>query len=246
MRYFIKLSYDGTDYHGWQRQPNVLSVQESIERALEKVLKRQIALIGCGRTDAGVHASGYVAHIDVAEELPLSFLSTINYALPDDIAFHKVTAVERGLHAQFSAIDRTYHYHLHTQKDPFNSRFSTYLPQSIENLDWEAMQSAAAFLLEHTEYKGCCKVPEKHESTICLISQAKFVRLGDNEMCFQITGNRFLRGMVRLLVGQLINIGKGKDQVRDFKERLNNGERPEHFVYAPAQGLSLYGVRYRE
>lgn len=244
MRYFLRLSYDGTSYHGWQRQPNVLSVQESIETALEKVLKRPVSLIGCGRTDAGVHASGYIAHIDIADSLPDSFLSKINYALPEDIAIHKAWEVERGLHAQYSAINRTYHYHLHTQKDPFIRHHSTFLPKRVEALDLNAMRDAASFLLEHTEYRGCCKVPEKHDNTICRISEARFVRQGEYDLCFQITGNRFLRGMVRLLVAQLINIGTGKDKVVDFKARLQAGERPVHFVYAPVQGLRLFEVQY--
>ena len=246
MRYFLRLSYDGTHYHGWQRQPNVLSVQESIEIALEKVLKRRVSLIGCGRTDAGVHASGYIAHIDIPDALPVSFLAKINFALPEDIAIHRAWEIERGLHAQFSAINRTYHYHLHTRKSPFVRHHSTLLHDGTEKLDWDAMQAAADYLLDHSEYKGCCKVPEKHDSTICQISEAQLVRHGEHDWCFQITGNRFLRGMVRLLVAQLINIGTGKDKVADFKARLQAGERPDHFVYAPAQGLRLYSVRYPE
>lgn len=244
MRYFLELSYDGTNYHGWQRQPNVISVQESIEQALEKVLKQSITLIGCGRTDAGVHASAYVAHIDIEGKLPEAFLFNINHALPDDIAIHNTRAIDKRQHAQFSPVSRTYHYHLHTRKDPFRRHFSTFLHYPIEDLDLAAMQQAASFLLGHKEYKGCCKVPEKHDSTICHITQAQFVSTGKESLCFQITGNRFLRGMVRLLVAQLLDVGTGKDTLIDFKNRLVAGDRPTHFVLAPPQGLSLCGVQY--
>ena len=242
----MELSYDGTNYHGWQRQPNVISVQESIECALEKVLKEPIALIGCGRTDAGVHARAYIAHIDTPQELAGNIRAKINFTLPEDIAMQRIWPVARGLHAQFSAVERTYHYHVHTSKSPFLSRFSTYLPKTLTDLDWSAMQSAAEMLLTQTEYRGCCKVPDRHDSTICQVSQAQFVQTSDSTFHFQVTANRFLRGMVRLLVAQLLDIGLGKESVEAFSGRLNTAQRPERFVYAPAQGLFLDSVRYRE
>ncbi|MEL6659342.1 MAG: tRNA pseudouridine(38-40) synthase TruA [Bacteroidota bacterium] len=245
-RYFLQLSYDGTNYHGWQRQPNVISVQEALEQALAKVLKHPVALIGCGRTDAGVHARAYIAHIDVAHELEVDFLSKLNFTLPDDIGVQRVWPVARGLHAQFSALQRTYHYHVHTRKNPFQARFSTYLPVPLTELDWDAMQGAAQLLLEHTEYRGCCKVPDRHDSTICQVTAATFIRTADDAFYFSITANRFLRGMVRLLTAQLLDIGQSREAVEDFSQRLERAERPKRFVYAAAQGLSLDSVRYPE
>ena len=222
----------------------MISVQEQIEQALAQVLKQPIALIGCGRTDAGVHARAYIAHIDVLDQLDTHFLPKVNFTLPEDISIHRAWPVARGLHAQFSAIKRTYHYHVHTSKDPFRARLSTYLPLSETALDWNAMQAAAALLLEHTEYRGCCKVPDRHDSTICRVSEAKFVRTADDAFYFHITANRFLRGMVRLLTAQLLDIGLGKDSIDKFAQRLALSQRPERFVYAAAQGLFLNEVEY--
>ncbi|MEL7249182.1 MAG: tRNA pseudouridine(38-40) synthase TruA [Bacteroidota bacterium] len=245
-RYFLELSYDGTNYHGWQRQPNVVSVQEVIEQALKKVLKQPIALIGCGRTDAGVHARAYIAHIDVIDPLAADFRAKLNFTLPEAISIQRIWPVVRGLHAQFSALERTYRYNVHTSKNPFQARFSTYLPVPLTELDWDAMQSAAQLLLEHTEYRGCCKVPDRHDSTICRVTAAKFIRTADDAFYFSITANRFLRGMVRLLTAQLLDIGQGREALEDFAQRLERAERPKRFVYAAAQGLSLDRVRYPE
>lgn len=244
MRYFFELSYDGTDYHGWQRQPQVISVQEAIETALEKVLKQRLTIAGCGRTDAGVHARAYVAHVDFDQALEETFLLKLNYALPTDIAFHHFWEVNERKHAQFSATARTYHYYFHTSKDPFQDRFSTHLETPLQQLDWEAMQAAASLLLDHTEYRGCCKVPDRHDSTACHVSEARFVQVSENQFYFRITANRFLRGMVRLLVAQLIDIGRKKQTVGAFRDRLIAGKRPTHFNYAPPQGLFLDTVRY--
>lgn len=244
MRYFLELSYDGTDFHGWQRQPNVVSVQECLESCLEKVLKQPTPVFGCGRTDAGVHARAYIAHINVDSPLADSFLHKLNYALPESIAVHRFWEVSTRYHAQFAATGRTYHYYLHTRKNPFAERFSTYWRQAPAQIAWEEMRAAAACLQEYQEFRPFCKVPERHDSTICHVSAADFVQTSPESFYFRITATRFLRGMVRLITAQLMEVGAGRQSAAAFENYLKTSERPRHFIFAPPQGLFLDNIAY--
>lgn len=245
MRYFLKLSYDGTDFHGWQRQPKARSVQSALELSLLKVLKKEIGVIGCGRTDAGVHASVYYLHIDLEEEVPPLFLFKLNHSLPDSIVVHECILAEGNWHARFSAYERAYDYFLHTDKTPFHRRFSTYFPCDPDQLNWSDMEKAADLLTQFKSFGGLCKSPDRHDSLICQINYAGFTReAGASHFKFQIRSNRFLRGMVRLIVAQLLDIGEGKTTLNAFHERLKSEERAAYFRCAPPQGLFLSAVSY--
>lgn len=244
MRHFLKLSYDGTNFRGWQRQEKVRSVQETLESALEKVIKEPISLIGCGRTDAGVHASNYFAHVDTEKAFTDQLLANLNYALPESIAVHQYWVAEKGWHARFSATERTYVYQLHSGKNPFLARFSTYLPYEATALDWQAMQQAVAVLLKYEDFRSLCKAPDRHNHTRCNILSAELIKSTANQFSFQFTSNRFLRGMIRIIVAQLLEVGLGKESVAAFEQRLVQQERPSYFHLAPPQGLSLVKINY--
>lgn len=245
MRYFLHLAYRGNSYRGWQRQPKVRSVQEVLEKCLTKVVRQDITLIGCGRTDAEVHASDYYAHFDLDAELPAQFIYKVNLTLPNDIAVFKVFILEGNYHARYSATHRTYDYYIHTEKDPFRDKLSTYLFEDCSRWDRSAMQAAAAVLPKYSDFLSFCKVPDKHDSTICQLSHAQFYfDETPNSVRFQITANRFLRGMVRLIVGQLLDVGRARVTVEQFEQRVAQKERAEYFVSAPPQGLYLSKVIY--
>lgn len=244
MRHFLRLSYDGTNYRGWQRQKGVRSVQETLERAMTKVIKEPINVIGCGRTDAGVHASDYFAHINTKTALSDQLIRNLNYTLPDSIAVHQYWLAGKGWHARFSATGRTYIYQLHGGKNPFLTRFSTYLPYDTADLDWLAIEKALALLLEQEDFRCLCKAPDRHNHTRCNMSEASLLKTSTNQFSFRFTSNRFLRGMIRIIVAQLLDIGLGKDNIAAFEERLDQQKRPAYFHLAPPQGLSLVKIEY--
>jgi tRNA pseudouridine38-40 synthase len=244
MRYFLQLSYDGTDYRGWQRQDGIVSVQETLEDAMHKVLKVPINIIGCGRTDAGVHASNYAAHFDADIMLTPRLLTHLNFALPDSIAVHKYSEAEAQWHARFSATERKYIYHLHTNKNPFLDRFSTLFPCNPQDLDWESMKTALRVLLNYEEYRSLCKAPDRHKTTNCTFASVALVGAGTDQFSFHISANRFLRGMIRILVAQLLDVGLGKESAAGFEQRLAQSERPQYFRLAPPQGLQLVEIKY--
>lgn len=244
MRYFLQLSYDGTDYRGWQRQDGVVSVQETLENAMEKVLKVPINIIGCGRTDAGVHASNYGAHFEADVSMTPRLLTHLNYALPESIAVHKCLEAEAQWHARFSATERKYIYQLHTSKNPFLGRFSTLFPCEPKDLDWVNMEAALKALLRYEEYRSLCKAPDRHKTTHCNITAVSLEGAGTEQFAFHISANRFLRGMIRILVAQLLDIGLGKESAAAFEYRLSRSERPQYFRLAPPQGLSLVEIKY--
>jgi tRNA pseudouridine38-40 synthase len=244
MRYFLQLSYDGTDYRGWQRQDGVVSVQETLEAAMQKVLKVPINIIGCGRTDAGVHASNYGAHFEAEVDMTPRLLTHLNYALPESIAVHNYQVAEAQWHARFSATERKYIYQLHTSKNPFLDRFSTLFPCEPKDLDWESMEAALKVLLRYEEYRSLCKSPDRHKTTNCTIISVALVGAGRDQFSFHISANRFLRGMIRILVAQLLDVGLGKESAEGFEQRLAQNERPPYFRLAPPQGLSLVEVKY--
>ena len=243
MRYFFHIGYNGSNYRGWQRQKGVVSIQQVLEENLYQVMKIPITCIGCGRTDAMVHASQYFFHIDVETVWKFDLLARLNKMLPRDIAVFDIIKVEYNVHAQFDAISRTYDYFIHTYKDPFlNELSSLYLEK---NLNLSTMQKAADLLKLYNDYKVLCLTPDKHTTTICNITSAQLFsdKKGD-KIRFQISSNRFLKAMVRILVRKLLDVGTGKLSVAEFENILITQKSPSSNRQAFPQGLYLSKVVY--
>lgn len=241
-RYFLTLSFDGTAYHGWQIQPNGMTVQERIQDALTKILRHKTEVTGAGRTDAGVHARTMVCHFDdIAGHNCDQLLYRLNQMLPQDIACRKLEPVSADLHARFSATQRTYRYFIHTSKDPFLRHFSveTHYP-----LDFPLMNEAAASLLQVTDFKAFCKADNDSKTTICHLTKAQWVRTSPNEWYFEISADRFLRNMVRAVVGTLFDVGRYRISLQEFKEIVAHGNRSDSGESMPAKGLFLWEVEY--
>lgn len=233
----------GTHFRGWQRQDGIVSVQETLENVLYNFTGKKISAIGCGRTDAGVHASHYALHIDVENPLSQNAQFTLNKMLPDSISVKAIFLVEPNCHAQFSAVERSYTYHIHTIKNPFIASTSAlYLEPK---LDTKLMQQATALIPQYTDFRAFCLTPDKHNNTICKVSEASFYanKSGD-KFQFNITANRFLRGMVRTLVGKLIELGAGRMTLNTFEHHLKTGEAFQFLNQAYPQGLYLSDVVY--
>lgn len=244
MRYFIHLGFDGTEYSGWQRQkdtPNTL--QEVIENTLTQLFKKKISVYGCGRTDAGVHASQYIVqfYLDKAPLFDLKF--RLNKNLPSDIAVFDVIKVKENQHVRHDAVARTYDYFIHWDKDPALVRYSSFYDDA--NLDIHQMRKAAALIQRNTDFKALCKQPESYENTLCAISNCEvFINPEQGRLRVSITSNRFLRGMVRICVFFLMQVGSKKMTLDEFAEILNqkkelNGKWPAH-----PNGLFLSKVEY--
>ena len=244
MRYFITLSYDGTRYHGWQVQPNGTSVQEKLQWALSTILRQEnIQVTGAGRTDAGVHARMMVAHFDVETmNFELQDLTyKLNRLLPQDIAIQKIEPVSDEMHARFSATSRTYHYYIHTVKDPFLRAFSCELHYP---LDFQLMNEAAAILMTYEDFGAFCKAHADVKTTLCHITAAQWYQTSPSSWYFEITANRFLRNMVRAVVGTLIDVGRGRLSLDDFRKVIEGKRRTEAGESMPANALFLEDVRY--
>ncbi len=248
-RYFIELSYDGTNYHGWQVQPNGVSVQETLQQALSTLLRQDIEVVGAGRTDAGVHASMMVAHFDGPEELDCAQLVyKLNKLLPHDIAVRCVYQVPDDMHARFSAISRTYHYYIHTRKSPFLRHYSWLVTFP---LDFEKMNEAAKRLLEFEDFTSFSKVNTDTKTNICHVTEAQWKEItpplegqGGCAWRFTITANRFLRNMVRAIVGTLIEVGRGRMTVDEFCQVIEQKNRCSAGESVPGHALFLTDVRY--
>ena len=243
MRFFITLSYDGTRYHGWQVQPNGPSVQEKLQWGLSTILRQNIQVTGAGRTDAGVHARMMVAHFDVETmdfELQ-DFTYKLNRLLPQDIAIQKMEPVSDEMHARFSATSRTYHYYIHTVKDPFLRAFSCELHYP---LDFQLMNEAAAILMTYEDFGAFCKAHADVKTTLCHITAAQWYQTSPSSWYFEITANRFLRNMVRAVVGTLIDVGRGRLSLDDFRKVIEGKRRTEAGESMPANALFLEDVRY--
>jgi tRNA pseudouridine38-40 synthase len=243
VRYFLKLSYDGTDYHGWQKQPDSPTIQETIERCLEKLFSRQVHCQGCGRTDRGVHAKNFYAHIDI-EQLPgYDLVFRLNKMLPADIRIDSIIPVDERAHAQYDAVSRTYEYHLHTQKNPFLSRFST--NYSLNNDQLKSIEQASSLIKNYEDFKMLCRQPDTYKHTRCNIYEVHWQIANSGEEAFlRIKANRFLRCMIRLIVARLIEVAKGEISLDDWKGMLS-GQMPMKFRGgAYPQGLHLVDVQY--
>lgn len=242
-RYFFEIAYNGTSFHGWQRQPKEISVQEEIESAFTKLnSNHHISIVGCGRTDTGVHAKHYVFHVELEEGFNLeNIVFKLNRMLPVSIAIYKYWEVSLDSHARFQAISRTYRYFLNFQKDPFKLDTSLYLKKS---LDFESMNEASKRLLGTMDFTSFSKVNTDTKTNICTISKAEWVKVDDTNYYFEITADRFLRNMVRSTVGTLLEVGQGKMISQDIDKVIEAKDRSAAAVSVPAHGLFLWEVKY--
>ena len=244
MRYFAELAYKGTNYCGWQTQPNSPSVQETIETAFSTILRSTIKIYGCGRTDTGVHATQFFIHFDFDSSFPKGFVSRINKFLPADIAIKRIFDVAQEAHARFDAYHRSYEYHISFQKDPIQIDTIYYYPFA-KQLDIAKMQQAASLLLTYKEFFPFCKSNSDANTMKCDLSRAEWV-LDESRgrLIFYIAANRFLRGMVRLIVGMCFNIGLGKITLSDVKKAMDQQIRLKKDLSAAAHGLFLTEIKY--
>lgn len=248
VRYFITISFSGGRYHGWQVQPNGISVQETLSRALSTQLREEVVVTGAGRTDAGVHARMMVAHFDSSAPVDCGQLVyKLNKLLPRDIAVSTVEPVADDMHARFSATARTYHYYVHTRKDAFLEGRSWMVTFP---LDFERMNEAAAVLAEYEDFTSFSKVDTDAKTNLCHITEARWSRVKFSETdtvpvwCFTVMSNRFLRNMVRAIVGTLVEVGRGRMTVEDFRQVIERRDRCQAGESVPACGLYLWDIRY--
>lgn len=244
MRYFIQLSYDGTNYHGWQIQPNATSIQECLNNALSTLLRTPIQTIGAGRTDAGVHAAMMVAHFDTSVSFdPVHLTEKLCRLLPTDIAVNRVYPVSRQAHARFDATARTYHYHIYTYKNPFRRYYATRLHFFP---DYIRMNEAASKLLDFTDFTSFSKLHTDTKTNICHITNARWVQIDNDLWRFEITADRFLRNMVRAIVGTLLEVGRGRISISDFCRIIESKDRCAAGDSVPGNALSLVDITYPE
>ncbi len=244
LRYFVELSYKGTNYHGWQIQPDAISVQEKVNNAFSKILNTPINVVAAGRTDTGVHASQMFVHLDSDIKLDTSnYLYKINAVLPDDIVVYSIFRVGDNAHTRFDAINRSYEYHIYQGRNPFNLETSWQIHHQV--LDIKAMNNAASILKNYTSFKCFSKSKTDVKTYDCNIVNAEW-KQQNNTITFYITANRFLRNMVRAIVGTLVEIGLGKKNKQDFVKIIESQNRSNAGSSAPAKGLFLTKVEYPE
>jgi tRNA pseudouridine38-40 synthase len=243
MRYFFHIGYNGSNYRGWQRHPYGVNVQKTIEDSLQRILKIPISIVGCGRTDAQVHATQFFFHLDVAQPWEFDMLFRLNKALPPDIAVFDIIPMEGLPHARFDANQREYDYFIHTYKDPFLSNVSSFY--RLENLNLDRIKAATALLPLYNDYSSFCLTPAEHESTICYVTSAHWLadETGD-KLRFHISANRYLRRMIRIIVGQLLQVGNGTLSMDEFESYLTAEKAPKQHNPAYPQGLFLSKVTY--
>lgn len=241
-RYFVVFAYDGTNYHGWQIQPNGNSVQEELQNAMSTILRENIEVVGAGRTDAGVHARRMMAHFETEKAFDCAQLAyKLNRLLPRDISVYDVHPVDADMHARFSATRRTYHYYIHTRKNPFLRHYSCELHY---NLDFDLMNQAAERLLHVDDFGAFCKAHADVKTTLCNVIEAVWVKDGDDAWHFRISANRFLRNMVRAVVGTLIEVGRHRMTIDDFDHVVASGNRSNAGESMPGNALFLEDVEY--
>lgn len=241
MRYFLELAYDGSDFHGWQRQNNAKSIQETIENALSMLLAEEQKIVGCGRTDTGVHAKQYFAHFDNAKDLgSMDLCYKLNAVLPKSIAISKLHEVSHDAHARYSATKRSYEYCISLAKNPFTEAYSWNLKQIPE---LALMQEAALNFIGEKDFSAFCKQAAEKDSHRCDVSEISVSQSG-HEISIQISANRFLRNMVRAIVGTLVEVGLKKIEPKAIETILLSKDRGEAGVSAPAKGLFLTRIEY--
>lgn len=244
MRYFIHLAYNGTPYHGWQIQPNATSVQETLENAFSLLLGEDIGIVGCGRTDTGVHASDFYAHFETEQELSDTELTQltfkVNSFLSEDIRIYRIFVVNDDVHARFSATARTYQYHVSNVKQPFGKDFCH---RVFYKPDIELMNQAANILFEYTDFTSFSKLHTQTATNNCTILYARWDMVGE-EYVFTISANRFLRNMVRAITGTLLEVGRRKLSLNDFRKVIESKNRCNAGTSLPAKALFLTKVEY--
>jgi tRNA pseudouridine38-40 synthase len=243
-RYFIYFSYDGAAYHGWQIQPNAVTVQQVMEEALAKLMRVPVPLTGAGRTDAGVNASCMVAHADFPAEVDVQQLVyKLNKILPHDIAVSNIRRVKDDAHARFDAVSRRYNYRVITTKSPFARRYAC---RVMPGVDFDLMNRAAKILYEYTDFTSFSKLHTDVKTNNCKVMFAEWRQVGDFEWVFEIEADRFLRNMVRAIVGTLLLVGRGKMTLEEFRAVIENKARGEAGDSAMGEALFLVGVEYPE
>lgn len=243
MRYFIYISYDGRSFHGWQIQPNASSVQEEIVRAISTILRKPIDIVGAGRTDTGVSAATMVAHFDAAELHTEDLTYKLNKFLPPSIAIQRIIRVNSTAHARFDACARTYHYYVYSKKNPFRRYFAYKLNYDV---DFVKMNEAAQLLLDVDDFTSFSKLHTDTKTNICHVTKAVWTEIEPDLWRFEITADRFLRNMVRSIVGTLLEVGKGKINMRDFSSIIEARNRCEAAESVPGNALSLVDIVYPE
>jgi len=244
MRYFLHLAYNGCNYRGWQRQLSAVSVQECLENALSQIFKQKITCIGCGRTDAVVHAIQYFVHFDLENDFDFDLLFRLQKTLPHDIVVFDVFIMINGAeHARYDAVERTYNYFIHTNLDPFLHTVSSYYDASF--LDLNSMKEALLLLLKYNDFAAFCLTPDKHNTTLCKITAVQlYTNKNNNRFRIEISANRFLKGMIRIIVGKLLEIGAGRLTIGEFEELFISKNRAKIMNSAYPQGLYLSKIRY--
>ncbi|MEP1035652.1 tRNA pseudouridine(38-40) synthase TruA [Ekhidna sp.] len=236
----MDISYKGTNFNGWQIQPNGVTIQEEVEKALSTILQEEIAIVGSGRTDAGVHATQQIAHFDADELATEKLVFKLNSFLNEDISVNKISHVKDDVSARFEASSRTYHYHLHQDKNPFKNGYSYHFKPE---LDVDQINKACEIIKDWQNFECFSKVHTEVNHFNCEIFEAKWMLESTNHL-FVISANRFLRGMVRAVVGTLIDVGLGKTSLEDFIEILKSNDRSKAGRAVPAEGLYLHEVVY--
>jgi tRNA pseudouridine38-40 synthase len=243
MHYFLKIAYRGTAYHGWQMQENAHSVQAEMNEKISTLCGESVNVVGCGRTDAGVHAREFYLHFDLGKPMafqPNDFVFKLNRFLPEDIVVYGAWEVPSEAHARFDAISRTYRYYISLQKDPFARELTLSYTGS---LDVKAMRQAAGYLMDYEDFTSFSKLHTQTTTNLCRISEAGWKQT-ESQLVFTITADRFLRNMVRAIVGTLLEIGKGKLKPEEMKTIIEAKDRGRAGYSVPAQGLFLEEVRY--
>ena len=241
-RYFIYFSYDGAAYHGWQVQPNAITVQQVLEEALAKLVRQPVPLVGAGRTDAGVNAACMVAHGDFPGEIDeKQLVYKLNKILPPDIAVNNVRRVKDDAHARFDALSRRYNYRVVTAKSPFSRRYAC---RVLPGVDFDAMNRAAEVLYEYNDFTSFSKLHTDVKTNNCKVTFAQWRQVDDNEWLFEIEADRFLRNMVRAIVGTLLLVGRGKLTIDGFRAVIENKARGEAGDSAMGEALFLVDVKY--
>lgn len=241
-RYFIKLSFDGSRYHGWQQQDNAISVEHKINEALNTILRQEVKITGCGRTDAGVHAKEFYAHVNTEQPIEAGekMVYNLNSLLPDDIVIDSIFKVKPDAHARFSAAKRTYQYVINTRRDPFTKDYEYFF---FRKLDMELMNQACNILKVHKDFSCFSKSHTQVNNFFCTIYEAHWETQG-NRYIFTITANRFLRNMVRAIVGTMLDVGLHKTNLDEFRNIIEKGSRSDAGMSVAAKGLFLTRVEY--
>ncbi len=244
MRYFIKLSYKGTNYHGWQTQPNAISVQEELEKAFSLILRKEIAITGAGRTDAGVHAKNFIAHFETEKAFNTTLIKELIYKLNSyiskDLAIHDIYKVDDRMHARFDAKERTYQYFITTTKNPFATDSAWYVHGK---LDVDKMNLACDILKEYSDFGSFAKLHSDNKTNICDLMEAHW-EFKDELLVFTIKADRFLRNMVRAIVGTMVDIGQGKTSLDELSKIIESKDRNRAGRSVPGYGLFLVEIKY--